>query len=72
MLSACLKRAKGEVVFSHHAYRTTLGGKTVDDVGELTEGFLNSLPGWEDSPKLAPNYRVCFGSPLARVPDRFS
>jgi hypothetical protein len=70
--SACLKGAKKEIVFSQHAYRTTLAGKTVDDVGELTEGFLNGLPGWEDAVEAAPNYRACFGSPLARIPDRFS
>jgi hypothetical protein len=72
MQSACLKRAKREVVFSHHAYRTTLASITVDDVGELAEGFLNGLPVGKTLPKLAPNYRVCFASPLARIPDRFS
>jgi hypothetical protein len=35
---------KAEVVFSHHAYRTTVAGITADYVGEITVGFLNGLP----------------------------
>jgi hypothetical protein len=63
-------RQKGGRLLST-CYRTTLAGITLDDVGELTEGFLNDLPGWEDAAEAAPNYRACFGSPLARIPDRF-
>jgi len=65
MQSACLKRAKREVVFSHHAYRTTLAGITVDDVGELAEGFLNGLPGWEDPAEACSELSRLFRQPVS-------
>ena len=69
--SACLIGAKGEVVFSQHAYGATLPAKLWMMSENSIEGFLNGLPGWEDAAEAAPNYRACFGSPLARIPDRF-